>query len=760
MLMPAGYLLRSPRTESLMFRCAAVLAIVLAVFAPQVLAQKGDVQRSEVPGEFVISLRSGAKRPDLAAVVGQWKLPADMAVRTSRLMFRWQQPGHRHFTNIIALHLPAGTPSAAVISQLESRPEVEWAAPNYSYTGNVKELVPNDPQYGSQYHHPLMQNDLAWDITLGSSSIIMAVTDDGVDLDHEDLITNIWTNTGEIAGNGVDDDSNGYIDDVNGWDFSTGDNDPNPNTGGDDHGTHVAGICGGRTNNSTGIAGTAGGCTIMPIQWYGVGSWTSTVISDSFAYATDNGAHIINTSYNMNGWVGDATVIAAFQYLYDNGVLHFNSAGNGNELNPARQAFHQTMLVASTTSTDARSSFSNYGTGVDIAAPGSSIFATGIGDTYITKSGTSMAAPNAAGVAALIWSANPAWTRDQVAAQIYGTADNIDAQNPGYEGLLGGGRVNSYRALTETLPAPQATSAPGLPDEGGSGPDPAGSFAVRFDQIMDPVSVNNPGAFSLTYAGPDGTIGTGDDVAIALSWGAYMISSNEASVTVATLGIGNYRLTAHASILENPFGTDLDGDGDGTAGDDWHLNFAIITCAGDLTGDNLINVQDLLAMLTAWGPNPGHAADLNGDDTVDVADLIELLSLWGSCPPTLITNDNCDVPAQVSEGAYDFSNVGATNDGPTPSVCTSNFGSDIWMLYTPGASGTATVTTCDAADYDSYLLAYTGECGSLTQVTCNDDTCGTRAEITFTVTAGSPVLIRLGGWAAAQGSGTVTISVN
>ena len=310
-----------------------------------------------------------------------------------------------------------------------------------------------------------MQNDLAWNTTLGDSSVIVAVTDDGVDLDHEDLAANIWVNTAEVGGvAGVDDDGNGYIDDFNGWDFSSGDNDPNPvGTPPDSHGTHVAGIVAAATNNATGVAGTAGGATIMPVRFYGSGAWTSTVIFDSYTYATDNGADIITTSYNINGWVGDPTFTAGVQYAYDQGVLHFNSAGNGNELNPARQAFQQLVLVASTTSSDARSSFSNYGYGVDVAAPGSSIFSTLPNDTYGTKSGTSMAAPNAAGVAALIWSANPSWTRDQVAAQLMATADNIDALNPGYEGLLGSGRVNSYRAVTETLAPPLIEDILGLP---------------------------------------------------------------------------------------------------------------------------------------------------------------------------------------------------------------------------------------------------------------------------------------------------------
>ncbi|MCP3918965.1 MAG: S8 family serine peptidase [bacterium] len=421
-----------------------------------------------------------------------------------------------------------------------------------------------------------MQNDLAWDTTLGDASVIMGITDDGVDIDHEDLVANVWTNAGEVPGDGIDNDGNGYVDDVNGFDFVFDNNDPNPNNGGDDHGTHVAGIAGARTNNATGVAGTAGAATIMPLQFYAAGEpWTAVNIADSFAYGADNGARILSTSYNINGWVGDPVVTAAFDYIYDQGVLHFNSAGNGSQLNPPRQAFHQTFLVANTNASDVKSSSSNYGTGVDLSAPGSSILSTILNDGYGTKSGTSMAAPNAAGVAALLWSANPTWTRAQVAAQMSFFADDIDAQNPGLEGLLGSGRVNSFRALTSTLPAPQVVLAEGLPSEGGSVIGDLTAFQIRFDQILDPASANAPGAFTLTYAGSDGVFGTGDDAPVAITWGEYLIAGNEVSLTLAgaLANAGAYRFSAEAGVLANPFGGALDGNGDGVGGDSWTRTF-------------------------------------------------------------------------------------------------------------------------------------------------------------------------------------------
>ena len=182
-------------------------------------------------------------------------------------------------------------------------------------------------------------------------------------------------------------------------------NNNNPDAlSGDNHGTHVAGIAAAEIDNGIGVAGTAGGATIMPLKWYDGGTWTAAIIAETFTYAADNGAHIVNTSYNMDGWANDAVVHAAFDYMYDAGIIHFNSAGNGGALNPPRQVFEKTLLVASVDITDTKASSSNYGTGIDLASPGASVLSTTPNNTYSVFSGTSMAAPNAAGVAALIWS--------------------------------------------------------------------------------------------------------------------------------------------------------------------------------------------------------------------------------------------------------------------------------------------------------------------------------------------------------------------
>ena len=591
-----------------------------------------EITRSIISGEFVIGIQQDA---DFLQTIDLFSLNLANSVEglTNIVTDNVLSLGDSEDLSIEVIHVSydGNIDLDDMIASASEIDNVIWAAPNYQYSGDILDFTPNDPLFGSQYHHALMGNTTAWDVTLGDPSVVIAVTDEGVELDHPDLAANIWQNTVEVNGTaGVDDDGNGYIDDFNGWDFVTNDNDPNPIIDSDDHGTHVAGIAAGVTNNSNQIAGTAGGASIMPLRIAGNdGGFTSTIMANTFAYAIDNGARITNTSFNINGFVGDPTFTAGLQYYYDNGGLHFNSAGNANELNPVRQAFHQTLLVANTNSSDVKSGTSNYGTGIDIAAPGSSILSTVTSGGTGTKGGTSMAAPNAAGAAALIWSANPGFTRDQVAAQLLGTADNIDGVNPGYVGLLGTGRVNSGRALTETLPSPVISSLSGLPGESGTG-GTISSFEIRFDQIMDPASVNAGSNFDLRSPGVNGTFGDADDVVYTLAYADYMIGTNTLvfDISEGLLDLGDYRFTASSGGLQNPFGAALDGDGNGSGGDDFVRSFTIVPTVtvdtlltNDTTPELTGTVDDPTATISVdVGGQTGVTATNNGDGTWTLPD--------------------------------------------------------------------------------------------------------------------------------------------
>ena len=472
----------------------------------------------------------------------------------------------------------------AAAKRLKLRPSILMVAPNYIYDGDAfaeampgdQDAVPEDPRYEDQKHHPIMQNSEAWDIATGEG-ISVAVTDNGVDLTHDDLTENLWINELEMGvdqggvnknSNGIDDDGNGYIDDFRGWDTTSdaGDNDPT-NGRGADHGTHVAGIVA-ATHNEIGVSGTAPESLIVPIRFAGTGSWTSEDVARAYAYAHAAGAKIINTSYNIDNYVTDGVYREAIATADSNGLIVFNSAGNAGRLNPNRQAYQEVILVASTEiegQVDRKSSFSNYGWGIDIAAPGTDILSVVPGNGYRTMSGTSMAAPNAAAVAALIWSQNPEWTNVQVVAQMFGTADNIDEANDGFVDQLGAGRVNSLRALTETIKAP---SIKGLVLE--EAREDAQQILVDIQGVLDPKTVVADAMELIRY----GDNGDTKKFTLELEY-AYKIATNRLTLkTDEPLGKGLFGFTA-SKALKDPFGTELDGNRDGKSGDDFMFFFRI-----------------------------------------------------------------------------------------------------------------------------------------------------------------------------------------
>ncbi|QDU19695.1 Calx-beta domain-containing protein [Urbifossiella limnaea] len=496
--------------------------------------------------------------------------------------------------SLVEVQLAGGADPQQTVELLAAQSWTAWAQPNYVVApGAGPDWTPNDPSYAAagQYFHTKSQTNLAWDITKGSSTILVGVTDDGLGYNHPDLAANVWVNPGETAGNGVDDDGNGFIDDVRGWDFNASDNNPLP-AGDDSHGTHVGGIIAARSNNGVGVAGTAGGdntagsgVRLVGLRWDGTNGWTAARVAAAYTYAADNGVRVVNSSYNFDFWVSgagvpDPAVVAALDYAYDAGVLLMLSAGNNGELDAPRGVFQQPLFVASLDQNDARSSFSNYGSYVDLAGHGSSILSTttntnGTGVNYEVYSGTSMSTPHAAGVAALIWSANPTWTRDQVAAQMLGTTDTVNAVAGNVAGTLGTGRVNAFRALTQTLAAPVFTNFTLA-----GAPTAVQAVTVTVPRRLLPASVTAAN-FELRGNGPDDTFGTADDVLIPVQingGAAYRMGTNELRLTQpggATLPADRYRLTAFAGAgqLRDPFGTALDGNANGTGGDDYVVEF-------------------------------------------------------------------------------------------------------------------------------------------------------------------------------------------
>jgi hypothetical protein len=343
-----------------------------------------------------------------------------------------------------------------IAEDFSADPNVEYAEPKYLYT---LQNTPNDFYYSSMTQFPYVHADTAWGIVKGEqSNIITAVVDGGTDWDHEDLLANIWDNPGEISGNGIDDDNNGFIDDVHGWNFSNNSNDPtgNPSTPiSASHGTHVGGTMAGVTDNTIGVASISWNATLMAINAAHPTSDRSILYGyEGITYAAANGAHIINCSWGGGGAPSNFEK-DVIDFANQNGALVVAASGNdgvNNDLTPHYPSNYDHVLSvgAVNKNSDLKAGFSNYGVTVDVFAPGVNITSTIPNNNYQGGwSGTSMASPMAAGLAALVKTQNPGWSVDQLREQLRVTSVNIDAANPSYGGLLGKGRIDALKAVTE-----------------------------------------------------------------------------------------------------------------------------------------------------------------------------------------------------------------------------------------------------------------------------------------------------------------------
>lgn len=386
--------------------------------------------------------------------------------------------------NVAVVLVPVGEEDR-FIAEVTSDGSVAYAERDYLA---YPTLVPPDPDFLAEqaWHYNMINAPTAWDITQGNPSVIVAVTDTGIDLNHPELIPNIWVNPGEIPGNGIDDDLNGFIDDVNGWNPGDGNNNVQDEAGAcSGHGTHVSGTVA-AISNAVGGLGVAPGVTIMPVKVLSLGQGANcpasfAAIATGWTYAVDNGADVIQMSIGCSGGPCpySLTLDNAFIYAETNGVLAVVAAGNNNQPNTSWDAFTQTpVLVAALDQFQTRASYSNSGANVDIAAPGGdcdtdplpnppcSFFLAEPGSNegiYSTRLpgtealvpptpnhgwliGTSMAAPHVAGCAALLVSVSPASTPAQLRTALYSTAvPHVGTQ-------LGNGLLQCDAALNSIIP--------------------------------------------------------------------------------------------------------------------------------------------------------------------------------------------------------------------------------------------------------------------------------------------------------------------
>lgn len=340
-----------------------------------------------------------------------------------------------------------------VINALLKDEQILYAEPSYIYKTS---FVPNDPGYSSQSYLAKVMAPQAWDVLRNAANVIIGIVDSGSDLQHEDLADNIYLNTADPI-NGIDDDGDGYIDNYYGWDFVGNsattmipDNNPDVTSDTTDHGVHVSGIASAVTNNAKGVASIAFNAKLLIVKT-GADDYGRAIYKgyEGIKYAADHGAAIINCSWGGAG--GGQFGQEMIDYAVSKGCLVIAAAGNDDTDVPDYPASYKGVLaVASVTTNDVKSGFSNFGSTIDMSAPGSSIYNTVNGGRYGFKSGTSMAAPMVASAAALVKAKYPSYNGLQIGEVLRTTADPIDNLNPAHAGKLGKGRLNVYNALTQT----------------------------------------------------------------------------------------------------------------------------------------------------------------------------------------------------------------------------------------------------------------------------------------------------------------------
>ena len=430
-----------------------------------------------VQDEIIIKFKATTTQTERTAILG------DLGATKLKDLKRMGAASHR-------LH---GLTVEQAVQRYKNSSKIEYIEPNY-----IRQLheIPNDPQFSALWGlrntgqtggspDADIDAEVAWDVFTGSEGVVVGIIDTGADYNHPDLAANIYTNPGEIAGNGVDDDGNGYIDDVRGWDFANNDNNPMDDHG---HGTHTAGTVGAVGDNGIGVVGVNWRVKIMPLKAFNAGGGASDVdLIEAIQYSTLMGVRL--TSNSWGGGPFSAAMMQAIAAANAAGILFVAAAGNESSDNdafphyPSGYDLPNVVSVAATDHNDALAGFSSYGaTTVDLGAPGVNILSTVPGG-YGQASGTSMATPHVSGVLALIFGRFPGIGAPQAKALLLVRTDPVS----GLAGrVLTGGRLNAFGAIAE----PDSTPP---------------------DAVSD-LSVGQPGSNWLvlhwTATGDDGTTGT------------------------------------------------------------------------------------------------------------------------------------------------------------------------------------------------------------------------------------------------------------
>ena len=456
--------------------CILLMALLITTAIPSISSNviKNDkfsnFQNFEfVPGEFIVKFTKDTK------ISNSFIKNLNEKYQVSSIEKVFKNSEDTILENIYILSIPENSDIFSVVKDYSSNPNVLYAEPNgLAYLCNT----PNDENFSKQWYFdntgqeggtPDADVDApeAWDIGTGSEDIVIAIIDTGIDYNHPDLIDNMWINEIEIPDNGIDDDSNGYIDDYYGWDFTnySGDNIPLDSLG---HGTYCAGIAGAVGNNSIGITGICWDCKIMNVEVFfeHISNWEW--ISKGIKYAADNGADVLSMSFGY--YMPSNLIKDVINYAYDKDIVLVAGAGNDGRWLPLFPAgYNKVIAVAATDHNDTGMHYydeidgrwysSNYGFWVDFCAPGQDMYSTtptyptnwtiiyGIKPYYdggLFWSGCSYATPIVAGVAALMLSKDNTLTPTEIKTRIRKHTDPYNSEK-----YIGTGRINAYHAITK-----------------------------------------------------------------------------------------------------------------------------------------------------------------------------------------------------------------------------------------------------------------------------------------------------------------------
>lgn len=427
-----------------------------------------------IPGKILIKYKENApvfkvsEKRQASMLSEELGISVNSARRPFEKIFRKDFEDKVGLKRVFELEVPEAADIHMLAYKMSLDPNVEYAEP--VYPRNVTGYVPNDPQYSKQYAPQITSCEQAWEITQGDS-VIIAIVDSGVFLDHPDLAANIWKNEDDPI-DGIDNDGNGKIDDYQGWDFIgpgtsnyPGDNNPQPTSPAVSHGTHVAGCAAAVGDNGVGVCGPAFKAEILPIKIARDNNQQGLYRGyEAIVYAASMGADIINCSWGGSGYQ-QTEQEAIYQALQYNTTIIVAAGNDGKYMKYFGQypaMLEGVISIGASDNKDNVANFSNYGKYNCVYSPGRSIYSTMPNGAYKDNDGTSMASPVAAGIAALVKSVHPDWTWKQIYHQLRSTSDDVFSNGSTIDKINFFGRINAYKAVAYNNPDVSEVEVPGI----------------------------------------------------------------------------------------------------------------------------------------------------------------------------------------------------------------------------------------------------------------------------------------------------------